>query len=425
MALSQKSSGTVNNEKPVPAPHGLALALLTLGLGGLFVGTGEFASMSLLPDMAWSTGVSVPAAGTYIGSYALGVVLGAPLLAVLGARVRRKLLLLLLLALFAVGYAASAFGWDYWSLVVSRFVAGLPHGAFYGVASLVAAAMVPPQKRAQAIGYVMLGLAAANVVGVPAATWLGQALGWRSAFIAVAVGSAVTAGLLWWLVPDTPMDESASPLAELSGLRLPQVWLTLAVASIGFGGMFAVYSYITPTLTEVTGLQSATVPIFLALWGVGMVVGNLAGGWLADKALVPSIFLIMVWNAVFLGTFYFAAGHPMWALIDLFLIGVGFALVPALQTRLMSVAGRAQTLAAALNHSAFNISNAIGAALGGLAIAHGYGWQSTGWVAGALALCGIAAMAASVALERRTGATSSATKAGIAAGRQPRAETRS
>lgn len=416
MAPPHRTTNASDARKPVSAPYGLVLALLTLGLGGLFVGTGEFASMSLLPDMANSTGVSVPAAGAYIGSYALGVVLGAPLLAVLGARVRRKVLLLMLLVLFTVGYAASAFGWDYWSLMVSRFVAGLPHGAYYGVASLVAAAMVPEQKKAQAIGYVMLGLAAANVVGVPVATWLGQALGWRSAFVAVAVGSAVSAALLWLLVPDTPMDEGASPLAELSGLRLPQVWLTLAAASIGFGGMFAVYSYITPTLMEVTGLEAATVPTFLAVWGVGMVVGNLAGGWLADKALVPSIFLIMVWNAVFLGAFYFAAGHPTWALIDLFMIGIGFALVPALQTRLMSVAGSAQTLAAALNHSAFNISNAIGAALGGLAISHGFGWQSTGWVAGALALSGIAVMAVSVVVEKRAEqarSPSSAIEAGV------------
>lgn len=401
MAPSKRTTNASNARRPVSAPYGLVLALLTLGLGGLFIGTGEFASMSLLPDMANSTGVSVPAAGAYIGSYALGVVLGAPLLAVLGARVRRKKLLLILLALFTVGYAASAFGWDYWSLMVSRFVAGLPHGAYYGVASLVAAAMVADQKKAQAIGYVMLGLAAANVVGVPAATWLGQALGWRSAFIAVAVGSAVSAALLWLLVPDTPVDEGASPFAELSGLRLPQVWLTLAVASIGFGGMFAVYSYITPTLMEVTGLKASTVPTFLAVWGVGMVVGNLAGGWLADKSLVPSIFLIMAWNAVCLGAFYLAAGHPAWALFDLFLIGIGFALVPALQTRLMNIAGSAQTLAAALNHSAFNISNAIGAALGGLTISHGFGWQSTGWVGGTLAAFGMAVMAASVALGRR------------------------
>ncbi|MFG0678749.1 MFS transporter [Delftia sp. WSY_7] len=402
MAIPEPNTSLPGERTPVTAPHGLALALLTLGLGGLFVGTGEFASMSLLPDMAKSTEVSVPAAGAYIGSYALGVVIGAPLLAVLGARLPRKTFLLLLLAFFAIGYGASAASWNYSSLLVSRFLAGLPHGAFYGVASLVAAAMVPENKKAQAIGYVMLGLAAANVVGVPAATWLGQAMGWRAAFVSVAVGSVVSAVLLVLLVPSTPTDSAASPMSELSGLRLPQVWLTLAVASIGFGGMFAVYSFITPTLTEVTGIKEATVPTFLALLGIGMVVGNLLGGWLADKALVPAIFLIMGWNFMVLGAFYFTASSPAWAIVNLFLIGVGFALVPALQTRLMNVAGSAQTLAAALNHSAFNISNAIGAALGGMAISHGFGWQSTAWVAAALALAGICVMTASVAIEKRS-----------------------
>lgn len=377
------------------APHGLALALLTLGLGGLFIGTGEFASMSLLPDMAQSTRISVPAAGGYISAYALGVVIGAPLISVLCARWPRRTLLMLLLGLFAMGYAASATAWSYESLLIARFLSGLPHGAYYGIASLVAAAMVAPERKAQAIGYVMLGLAAANVIGVPAATWLGQAFGWRSALIAVAAGSAISILLLRLLVPAVGANDNASPLTELRGLRLPQVWLTLGVASIGFGGMFAIYSYITPTLTEVTGLEAQTVPLFLAVWGAGMVVGNLVGGWLADKSLVPSIFAMLVWNVVCTSGFSLVAGHPPLALIDLFLIGAGFALVPALQARLMSVAGRAQTMAAALNHSAFNISNAVGAALGGLAISHGFGWASTGWVGGMLAAGGLLLMSIS------------------------------
>ncbi|WP_439838937.1 MFS transporter [Aeromonas caviae] len=396
MSFSSSSSSHASTSAKVSSvavpSHGLLLAILTLGMGGLFIGTGEFASMSLLPEMAQSTGVSIPVAGSYISAYALGVVVGAPLIAALGARLERKMLLLALLALAVLGYVASACAWDHVSLFAARFVSGLPHGAYYGVAALVAAAMVPTQRRAQAIGYVMLGLAAANVIGVPAATWLGQSLGWRSAFGAVGLGCVLTAVMMMLYVPRIAAEAGASARTELGGMKSLQLWLTLGVASIGFGGMFAVYSYITPTLTEVTGLELGSVPMALATWGMGMIVGNLVGGWLADRALIPAIFGMLVWNIVFLGLFSITASSPAWALVTLFLIGNGFALVPALQAHLMQVAGKAQTLAAALNHSAFNASNAIGATLGGLAITKGMGWASTGWVGGALAFAGLLVM---------------------------------
>ncbi|MBP0638006.1 MFS transporter [Cupriavidus sp. AcVe19-6a] len=364
-------------------------------MGGLFIGTGEFVSMSLLPGMAQSTQVTIPAAGSYISAYALGVVVGAPLIAILAARWSRKALLLALLGLVIAGYAASALAWNHTSLLAGRFFSGLPHGAYYGVASLVAAAMSRPGRRVQAVGYVMLGLAAANVVGVPVATWIGQVFGWRAAFAAVALGGTLAAAMLRLFVPAIPNQAGASPASELDGLRQPTVWLTLAVASIGFGGMFAVYSFITPTLTMVTGLSAEQVPFALAVWGVGMVVGNLAGGWLADRALVPSIFGMLAWNAAFLSAFSMVADSPLLTLLVLFLIGNGFALVPALQARLMSIAGKAQTLAAALNHSAFNVANAIGATLGGVAIANNLGWVSTGWVGALLAVAGVGLMAIS------------------------------
>ncbi|WP_434060036.1 MFS transporter [Pseudomonas fulva] len=377
------------------------MAIAMLSLGGLFIGTGEFASMSLLPGLASSTGVSIPVAGGYITAYALGVVIGAPMIAILAARWPRKTLLIALLALFAIGYGASAVAWNHASLLGARFLAGLPHGAYYGVACLVAATMVADNRKAQAAGYVMAGLAAANVAGVPAATWIGQLFGWRGAFSGLAAGGALAIVLFWWLIPSIPKDEKASPKSELSGLKKPQLWLTLATASIGFGGMFSVYSYITPTLTEVTGFTSGQVPMVLALWGVGMIVGNLIGGWLADRSLVPAIFYIMIWNTVFLALFSVLASSSDGTLAVLFLVGCGFALVPALQVRLMNVAGEAQTLAAALNHSAFNISNAIGATLGGLSIAGGFGWASTGWVGAALAALGTLFFAISISLEKR------------------------
>lgn len=398
----RKNHNIMKSNTFVPAPRGLAAAQIALGLGGLFIGTGEFAAMGLLPGMANSAGVSIPHAGNLISAYALGVVVGSPLLAVLTARMERRTLLMLLAAIVLMGNAASAVAPGFLGIAVARFLAGIPHGAYYGTASIVAAAMVPPSQRAQAIGRVMLGLAAANLVGVPVATWLGQAFGWRSAFAVVAAGGLLLVALLRLYVPTVAADEKASPLRELSAFASLQIWLTLGVATIGFGGMFAVYSYITPTLTMVTGVPAEHVPMFLALWGLGMVVGNIVGGWLADRALIPAIFAIIVWNVGFLAALMPAAkAGPAVAGVTLFMIGIGFALVPALQARLMDVARHAQSLAAAMNHSAFNLSNAIGAWTGGMSIAAGYGWPSTGLVGATLAAAGLVVMILSCLLARK------------------------
>lgn len=376
----------------VAAPHGLPAAILTLALGGLLIGTGEFVSMSLLPALAGSTGVSIPDAGSYISAYAVGVVVGAPAIAILAARAPRKSVLLSLLAIVTAGNLASALAASHGILLAARFLSGVPHGAYYGVACLLAAALVPENRKARAAGYVMSGLAAANVIGVPLGTWLGQAFGWRATFFAIGGGGVLTILLFMLYVPSVAAANGAGPMTELRGLRRPQLWLTLGVASIGFGGMFAVYSYITPTLTQVSGFSAGAVPLVLACWGVGMIVGNLAGGWLADRALVPAIIGMLVWNALFLALFSVAAPSQSATVIVLFLIGCGFALVPALQVRLMNVAGQAQTLAASLNHSAFNLSNAVGAAVGGMAISRGAGWASTGWVGAILAVLGLGLM---------------------------------
>ncbi|KAF1051935.1 MAG: Inner membrane transport protein YdhP [Stenotrophomonas maltophilia] len=395
MSLKSHASTTA-----LPAPAHVATAILVLALGGLFIGSGEFVSMSLLPGLAASTAVSIPAAGRYISAYALGVVIGAPLIAILAARWPRKALLLALIVLFSLGYAASALAWNHLALLVGRFLAGLPHGVYYGVACLVAADLAGAGRKAQAAGYVMAGLAAANVLGVPLATWIGQAYGWRATFAALAGSGLLLLPALHRFLPDLPRDPRASPGAELSGLKNPLIWLTLATASIGFGGMFAVYSYITPALTQVSGFSHEQVPLVLGFWGIGMIIGNLAGGWLADRGLIRALFLIMAWNTLCLALFYFLAPSRAGSLAALFLIGGGFALVPALQARLMSIAGSAQTLAAALNHSAFNISNALGASLGGLAIAQGFGWASTGLVGSLLALLGMVLLGVSVCVQR-------------------------
>ncbi|WNG62886.1 MFS transporter [Archangium gephyra] len=379
------------------------MAQFVLGLGGLFIGTGEFAAMGLLPDFARSVDVSIPEAGQLISAYALGVVIGSPLLAVATARMERRRLLVLLALMVLLGNVATALAPSFWVLAAARFFAGLPHGAYYGTASLLAAAMVPRSQRASAIGRVMLGLAVANVIGVPGTTFLGQALGWQSAFAAIGIGGALLAFLLPLTVPSLAADEDASPVKELSAFGRVQVWLTLATAAIGFAGMFAVYSYITPTLTQVTGQPESRVPLFLGLLGLGMVAGNLVGGWLADRAQTATIVGVKVWNAVLFALFVTAAGSATGVAIVLFLIGAGFAAVPALQARLMDAAPGAQSLAAAMNHSAFNLSNAIGAWAGGFGIAAGWGYASTGYVAAVFALGGLLIFLLAVLTQRGSG----------------------
>jgi MFS transporter, DHA1 family, inner membrane transport protein len=392
---------SIREERAVSAQAG-RWAELALAIGGFGIGTGEFVMMGLLPDVAGNFRVSIPAAGHVISAYALGVVLGAPLISVAASRWPRRRLLLALMMFFAVGNFASAAAPGYASLLAIRFVAGLPHGAYFGVASLVAASLVPVNERARAVGRMMLGLTGATLAGVPLATWLGQLFGWRAAYVLVSIIAVLTCGLILRLVPRDGAVEGASPARELSALSQKQVWLTLGVGSVGFGGLFCVYSYITPTLTEVSRLPLRDVPFVLAVFGGGMILGNLVGSWLADRALMRAIGALLIWNVVVLGAFSLAAPHAWMAVVVVLLIGTGVAIVPALQVRLMDVAGEAQTLAAALNHSAFNIANALGAWLGGLAIAGGLGWTSTGWVGAVLALAGLFIFALAVLAEGRS-----------------------
>jgi DHA1 family inner membrane transport protein len=290
---------------------------------------------------------------------------------------------------FALGNLASAAAMNYGSIIAARFLAGLPHGAYFGIASLVAASLVPPNKRAQAVARMMLGLSIANVAGVPFATWVGQIAGWRAAFGVVAALGLLTALLCRLSLHTMPAMEGASPLRELSALRRPQVWLTLGIAAIGFGGVFAVYSYITPLLTNVTGTSEAAVPVLLAVVGAGMVAGSLFGGWLADQGIMRAIGLLLLLNMVTLGLFAVSAHNLAAVTVNMFMMGfAGLAIGPALQTRLMDVAADAQALAAALNHSAFNTANALGAWLGGVSIAAGFGWTSTGPIGALLAAGG-------------------------------------
>ena len=379
----------------------LMRAVVALGVGGFAIGTGEFVIMGLLPEVARNLGVSIPEAGHVISAYALGVVIGAPVLAVLAAGWHRRTLLIALMGAYALGNFASAMAPGYLSLNGLRFLSGLPHGTYFGVAALVAAALAPTGQRARAVGLVMLGLTGATLFGVPIAAWLGQVFGWRAAFVFVGLIALLAMWLLRRGIPDMPAASGASPLRELDALRRGQVWLTLGIGAIGFGGMFSVFSYIKPTLTEVAGLSLGGVPFVLALFGVGMVTGNLVGSRLADKNLMRTIGGLLVWSILIMVLFVFAAQYIVTAAIATFLLGTIVAIAPALQIRLMDVAGEAQTLAAALNHSAFNTANALGAYLGGMAISAGFGWTSTGWVGAMLGVAGMVVFAASIALDRR------------------------
>ncbi len=385
-----------------------------LAVGSFAIGTGEFAAMGFLPSVADGFGVTVPQAGEIISAYALGVVVGAPVFAVLGAKLARRHLLLLLIAIFGLGNIASGFAASFPMLIGLRFVSGLPHGAYFGVASLVAAGMAGPGGRAKAVGRIMLGLTISTLIGTPLATWAGQIFGWRAAFVLVGAIGLAGVALSAVFVPHDAPDRHAGPLRELGALRNPQVWLTLAVGAVGFGGMFAVLTYITPTLVQVAGIPLRWVPAVLPMFGAGMIIGNLVGPRFADRGLLPTIGGAIVWNALVLALFSVAV-HWAWTAVPfVLLVGTGFAAMPALQTRLMDVGRDAQTLAAALNHSALNIANAFGAWLGGAVIAAGYGWGATGWVGSLLAVAGLAVFGVSVALDRKQRGSAAPTADGAA-----------
>lgn len=381
------------------------LAVFALALGGFGIGTTEFVAMGLLPDIAAGFGITEPTAGHVISAYALGVVVGAPTIAAMTARVPRRALLLGLMAVFTLGNLASMVAPTYPTLVIARFVAGLPHGAFFGIAALAAAHLMGPQNRAKAVAHVLSGLTIATVLGVPIASWLGQALGWRSAFGLVVFIGVLTVIALWFWLPDQLRTmHVSSPLTELGALRRPQVLLAVLVGMVGFGGMFAVYTYISTTMTDVAGLSRTLVPVALMVFGLGMVVGNLVGGRLADISVIRSLYISLGALGVLLAVFVAAAHNPWTALLVLFGIGLaGSAVGPALQTRLMDVAADAQTLAAALNHSALNIGNATGAWVGGLVIAAGYGYTAPAAAGAVLAVGGLLVLTVSVLLGRRSG----------------------
>lgn len=394
------------------SPSRTRLALLALALGGFGIGLTEFVAMGLLPNLAadllpglWAASHerANAQAGWLISAYALGVVVGAPTIAALAARFPRKQLLLVFLAVFTVGTVASASLPTFELVLVARFVSALPHGAYFGIAALVAASLMGPGKRGRGVALVLSGLTIANVIGVPAITFLGQQAGWRIAYLAVAAVFALAVLAVLLVVPLQAGDPAATFKRELAALSRLQVWLTLLLGAVGFGGLFAVYTYVAPLVTNVTGLDPSIVPFALVALGLGMTIGNLVGGRAADHHIMGTLFVCFGVFAASLAGLALTARHPVGVFLFLFLVGgAAAALSPAIQTRLMDVAGDSQSLAAAINHSALNIGNSLGAYLGGVTIAAGLGYVSPTWVGLLLCVPGVLLALLSLWVQRRS-----------------------
>lgn len=377
------------------------LAHAVLALGGFVIGTTEFATMSFLPAFTAELGVDAPTGGYVVSAYALGVVVGAPLLAAVGAHINRRLLLVLLMTWFGLGNCLSATASNFEALLALRFITAIPHGAYFGIAVLVAADLVPEVKRGVAIGRVLLGLTLATTIGAPVATVISQWLGWHWGFGALGVLSIFAAALILLVVPVQVRIAGASAVQELEALRRSQVWLSLGIGAIGFGGLFAVYTYLTSTLEFVTKASAVAIPFVLAAFGAGMTCGNLIAPVLTKRGPLPAAGILLAWSALALAVYPLTVDHVWSVGIAVFTIGWGGGLGTLLQMRLMDVAGDAQGLAASLNHAAFNVANALGPYLGGLVIAAGYGWASTGWIGCGLALGGLVFWALALANDRR------------------------
>lgn len=364
--------------------------LLALATGAFGIGITEFAPMGLLPDMAEGLGVSIPAAGLLVSAYALGVMLGAPLMTLTTARMKRRTLLIGLMAIFTLGNFLSAIAGDYALLMVARVITSLNHGAFFGVGSVVAASIVAPEKRASAVAAMFMGLTLANVVGVPLAPWIGETFGWRTAFGLIAVWGVVTMVALRFALPDLPRPAGGDMRRELGVFKRRTVLIALALTAIGSAAMFTVFTYIAPILTEATGMGTLYVTAMLVIYGLGLTAGNWLGGVFADKSIDRTLIVSLAGLAATLLIFAVTMFSPSMAPVTIFAWGVAtFAIVPPLQMRVMEAASDAPNLASAVNIGAFNLGNAIGAAVGGGVIGLGFAYPAVSIAGAAMAVGGL------------------------------------
>lgn len=372
----------------------MPIALFALALGGFGIGLTEFVIMGLLPEVAADFAVSEAVAGYLISGYALAVAVGAIGLTVAITRIDRKKALVGLMVIFIAGNVLSALAPSYEMMMLGRIVAALSHGAFFGIGAVVAANLVPANRKAAAISLMFAGLTLANVLGVPIGTFIGQAAGWRSTFWVISVIGVVSLIGIALLIPATAgRTGGGSILAEFRIFRSGQVWASMIITVLGYGGMFGAFSYIAFTLTGVSGFAASTVPWLLVLFGVGLFVGNIVGGRAADRNLGRTLLVLLVGLIVILVAFALLASSQVATLVLLVLMGgFGFATVPGLQMRIMNFAGDAPTLASGANIAAFNVGNAFGAWVGGLTIAAGLGYASPLWAGAAVTLAGLVAL---------------------------------
>ncbi|MET7777311.1 MULTISPECIES: MFS transporter [Streptomyces] len=381
----------------------MPLALLALAVGAFGIGTTEFVMMGLLPDVADDLHISIPSAGHLVSAYALGVVIGAPLLAAATARMSRRKVLIALMGLFVAGNALSAFAPDYHWLLAARFVSGLPHGAFFGVGAVVATNLVAPERKARSVSLMFLGLTVANIAGVPVATFIGQHFGWRATFLGVsAIGLAAIASLAFLIPRDHTHGPTGGLRGELAALRSLPVWLALGTTVAGFGALFSAYSYITPMLTDSAGYADSSVTLLLALFGVGATVGNLVGGRLADHSLRGTLFGGLASLVTVLALFPVLMSAQWSAAVAVTLLGAAaFITGSPLQLMVMEKASAAPSLASSANQAAFNLANAGGAWIGGIALAAGFGTTSPALAGALLAVLGLAVAATAYTVDRR------------------------
>lgn len=371
--------------------------LLALSVGAFGIGVTEFAPMGLLPVIATDLGVSIPTAGLLISAYAFGVVIGAPLMTLTTGRVPRRTLLIALAGIFTAGNLLAAVSDSYGMLLAARILTSFNHGAFFGVGSVVAASLVPPERRAGAVAGMFMGLTIANVVGVPLATWAGEHLGWRASFWGIAGLGAVTMAALRAALPAFPATQGGNAMAELRVLTRGPVLGALGLTVVGASAMFTVFTYITPILQEATHASLGFVTAMLVTYGVGLTVGNWLGGRFADRSVDRTLIVTLASLAVILVAFGILMPFKVPTAILVFLWGVAsFALVPPLQVRVMHAAADAPNLASAMNIGAFNLGNAIGAALGGGVIAVGLGYPAVALAGATTSVVGLVAVIISV-----------------------------
>ncbi|MBM7645601.1 DHA1 family inner membrane transport protein [Scopulibacillus daqui] len=381
--------------------NGFPIALAALTIGAFAIGMTEFVIMGLLPNVASNLHVSISKAGQLITGYALGVAVGGPLLTIITYRTPRKMLLCLLMAIFIVGNALCAVSPNYTFLMIARIVAAFAHGTFFGVGSIIASSLVRPEKKASAVAIMFTGLTLANIIGVPFGTFIGQQFGWRTSFwIITFLGLIALIGIMI-LVPRVQINGQSNLWKEINIFRHPQVLIALLMTIFGFGGVFTAFTYITPILENITGFTEHSVTMILVLFGIGVTIGNILGGKLADWRLMPSLIANLIFLALILAVFSMTSGNKLLAVVTVFIWGIAaFAIVPSLQVRIMNVANDAPTMASTSNQSAFNLGNAGGAFLGGLAVDH-TGLHSVPLIASLVTVIGLVITIVSYMIDKR------------------------